>query len=481
MSPLITVVSLGPGDPALLTLGACQALQQANKVVLRTGRHGVSSWLMEQRIPYTTLDHLYEAAEDFSILNDQCAQAVWQLASSAPVAYGVAEPWSDATVAALFSHRPVDGAIQVIPGTSTLEAVMAGLPDGVQAGGVRMISATDLETAQYDPGVSWVITEVDHQLLAGQVKLWLMRLYPDDMAVSFFPPSQQANRTPTPVPLYALDQQPRYDHTCCLVVPPVPYTQRDKFCFHDLTQIVHDLRGKDGDPWLIQQTHQSIRSQFLEEAYEVVDALDEGDANHLCEELGDIMLHVAVQSQMGEVHGEFDVLDVLTDICGKMIHRHPEVFLRGKVPPEAMPSWEDLKKEEKQYPTIGASLLDITPTLPVLAKAAKVQYKAGAAGFDWDNPQDALPKIIEEAQEVAQELDNGRDPSGELGDLLFSCVNVIRLCGLDPEFVLSNAVKKFTNRFISMENLILSEKKTMKGLTLNEMDVYWSRVKAING
>lgn len=481
MHPHITVVSLGPGPSEYLTLAACHALQKGDPIILRTRFHGAADWLNGQQIPYTTLDPLYETAEDFSTLNQQCAEELWRRAATAPIIYGVMESWSDSTVAALYQQQPAEGTIRMIPGMSTMDSVMAAVPNINSAAGIRLVPATDLGQAHQDPSVTWIITEIDTMILAGQVKLWLMELYPDEMTVSFLPPAHNKDRQPISLPLFEVDQQPAYDHSCALVVPPVPYMERSKFCFHDMQEIMEELLGPYGDTWLKQQTHQSVRGLFLEEAYEVVDALDAGDTDHLCEELGDIMLHVALQSHLGKAHGEFTMTDVLEQVCRKMIHRHPQVFLRDKVPPEEMPTWEELKKEEKHYSTIGDSLLDISPTLPSLPRAAKVQYKAGAAGFDWSCAADAFPKILEEAHEVEEELAKGGDPSEELGDLLFSCVNVIRLCGLDPELVLSNAVKKFTNRFIFMEKIVLSEKKALKDLTLAEMDVYWSRVKASEG
>ncbi len=146
---------------------------------------------------------------------------------------------------------------------------------------------------------------------------------------------------------------------------------------------------------------------------------------------------------------------------------------------EVTQSWEKLKKAEKGLTTQASILADVSAGLPALMRASKVQKKAAQVGFDWDDPISALPKIHEEAEEVLAELKAGRDPGEELGDLLFSCVNVARLAGQEPELLLKAATEKFIRRFTAMENLIISDEKSLEGLTLAEMDVYWNRVKAV--
>ena len=202
--------------------------------------------------------------------------------------------------------------------------------------------------------------------------------------------------------------------------------------------------------------------------------------DHLADELGDVLLQVAFHADIAESAYEFTMQDITTAIVHKMLYRHAHIFgnVHCDTPEEVANSWEKLKKAEKGLMSQGSVLADVSKSLPALMRAEKVQKKAAQVGFDWDTPQDALPKVHEEADEVLTELQNARDPGEELGDLLFSCVNVARLSGIDPEQALKNATEKFIKRFSAMENLIKLDEKSLKDLTLSEMDVYWNRVKA---
>ena len=312
------------------------------------------------------------------------------------------------------------------------------------------------------------------------MKLWLTDLYDDEMQVIFFPPSENAQRKAVALELSELDRQKKYDHTCCLYVPAAPLNARSRYCFMDLVRIMELLRGPGGCPWDREQTHESLRKYLIEEAYEAVTAIDEDDTDHLADELGDVLLQIVFHASVGQSHGTFAISDVTSNICGKMIYRHAHVFGTAdcKTAGDVSVNWEKLKKTEKGLTTQSSVLQDVSKGLPALMRAAKVQKKAADVGFDWDTALEALPKVHEEADEVREEIENGRDPAEELGDLLFSCVNVARLCKLEPELLLKSATEKFIRRFSQMENLIISDGKALEGLTLSEMDVYWNQVKA---
>ena len=193
-----------------------------------------------------------------------------------------------------------------------------------------------------------------------------------------------------------------------------------------------------------------------------------------------MLLQIAFHSDIAQEVGDFSISDVTTAIVSKMIYRHAHIFgdVHCDTAEEVSQSWEQLKKAEKGLTTQASVLTDVSQGLPALMRAAKVQKKAANVGFDWDDAIGALPKIHEEADEVLAELKAGRYPGEELGDLLFSCVNVARLAGLEPELLLKSATEKFIRRFTAMENLIISDEKSLEGLTLAEMDVYWNRVKS---
>lgn len=480
MKPVITVVSLGPGDPGLLTLQTADTLRTAKRLILRTGQHGVAAWLKEQNIPYTTMDPLYDEYWDFDELHAAIAQQLWQEAASTSVTYAVMDATTDGSVAALAASKPEDGKLVRLAGLSMADAHLSALPaEQVHASGIRVIPAMDCETAQHDPRMPLLITELDTPVLAGMVKLWLTDLYDDEMQVTFFPSGVKSHRKPIQLPLMELDRQRTYDHTVAVYVPSAAMNARQRFCFADLVEILDILRGDHGCPWDREQTHESLRKYLIEEAYETIGAIDEGDIDHLADELGDVLLQVVFHANVGKSHGDFTISDVTTNICRKMIYRHAHIFGTDecKTADEVTVNWEKLKKAEKGLTTQASVLADVSKGLPALMRAHKVQKKAANVGFDWDTALEALPKIHEEAEEVKAELDASRDPAEELGDLLFSCVNVARLCGLEAEELLKNATEKFISRFTAMENLIISAGKALEGLTLSEMDVYWNQVK----
>lgn len=478
MTPSITVVTLGPGDPQLMTLQTADALRHADRLMLRTVQHPVAAWLDAQSIAYKTLDALYDRYDDFDALHKAMARMLWKAACDAPVVYAVLDAANDGSVAELFAQRPDAAQLRVLPGVSRTDSCLAQLP-GESAGGVRVVPAISCAVAGYHPGMPLLITELDNPALAGDVKLWLTELYDDEMQVTLFPSTVAGAAEPRRIALWELDRLKQYDHTVCLFVPAAPLMSRQRYCFDDLIEVMGILRGENGCPWDREQTHQSLRKYLIEEAWEVAAAIDEDDPEHLADELGDVLLQVVFHAHVGQSHGAFSLSDVTTAICRKMIYRHQHIFgdTHCETADEVSASWEQLKKAEKGLDTQTAVMQDVPKGLPALMRAAKVQKKAAHVGFDWDDAIGALPKIHEEADEVLAELQNSRDPGEELGDLLFSCVNVARLVRQDPEMLLQKATEKFIRRFGAMEKAIICNGKSLQGLTLAEMDVYWNMVK----
>ncbi|MDR0896218.1 MAG: nucleoside triphosphate pyrophosphohydrolase [Oscillospiraceae bacterium] len=465
----ITVVAMGPDSPDCLTLQAAQALLGAERLLLRTGRHGVADWLRAQDIPFDTLDALYDRAEDFDALTEQAAQAVLE-AGCEGFCYAVPDPATDATVAALKARG---AALAVIAGVTQANlaraaALASPLPT---AEGVNICPAADFDVQALRPTLPLVITELNSRLLAGAVKLALLEVYPPDM---------QALLGETAIPLDALDRQPQYDHLSRLYLPPMPLAARSRYTFDDLLEVMTRLRDpQNGCPWDREQTHETLREYIIEEAYELADAIAQGDMDRIADELGDVLLQVAFHAQVAKEHGEFNIMDVTTAVCHKMITRHPHIFgdLQLSTADEVLKTWEAIKKKEKGLKSSAESMRDIPHTYPALMRAGKVHKTARRVGFDRDKPLEALEKVIEEAEEVRAELTAGRDPEGELGDLLFAAVNVSRLAGVEPEVALGGATDKFIRRFTRMEEAIVKAGKRPEDMTLNEMDTYWDAVK----
>lgn len=479
MKPTITVVSLGPGDAKLLTLQTAEALKKSRCLILRTARHRTADWLREEGVSFSDFDALYDEYEDFDALHAEMARRLWLSAADKAVTFAVIDAQTDGAVRALRASCPEDGKVTILPGVTMADSCLALLPEQFDHNGsLRVLPAMDAITAAADPATPLMITEIFDRVLASELKLHLTDLYGDELEVVLYPSSAKINRKPLVIPLMELDRQRTYDHTVCLYIPAVDLQQRDRYCFDDLLRVMHLLRQKC--PWDGEQTHESLRKYLIEEAYEAVGAIDEDDMDHLADELGDVLLQIAFHADIAQEFGEFSISDVTSTIVRKLLYRHAHIFgdVHCDTAEEVTQSWEKLKKLEKGLTTQASVLADVSQGLPALMRAAKVQKKAAQVGFDWDDPIGALPKIHEEADEVLEELQAGRNPGEELGDLLFSCVNVARLAGQEPELLLKAATEKFIRRFTAMENLIISDEKSLEGLTLAEMDVYWNRVKS---
>ena len=255
---------------------------------------------------------------------------------------------------------------------------------------------------------------------------------------------------------------------------------REKYGFEDLQKIVIRLRQPDGCPWDAAQTHTSIRKDFLEEVYEVCEAIDRADNTLMCEELGDVLWQVAFHTRLAEEEGAFTMEDVISGICKKMIERHPYVFGAVEKPDSAegtIAIHDAVKAQEKHQRTYTDAMNDVAKTLPALMYANKVQGRAKKSGFDWPTVEGAMDKVREESDEVQARLDKGEDITEELGDLLFAAVNVARMQSVDPEEALLRATKKFMGRFALVEQMAGDKLKTM---SIEEMTGLWKQAKEQN-
>ncbi|MBE5782895.1 MAG: nucleoside triphosphate pyrophosphohydrolase [Clostridiales bacterium] len=461
----ITVVSLGPGHRSHLTLGALSAMENAEKLVLRTNQCDAAAYLLEKGISFESLDALHEMSEDFEELSGLAVKKLLALAEKSALCYAVFDASADETVKALREHTKVS----VIPGMPLSAPFLAAAPQEK----VEIQTASALEiTGIQNP---LLILECNSRMLMGECKLQLLKWMDIDQPILFFPPSQEAVRTYRSLSLSDLDRQESYDHTCAVLIPATPLIARKRFDFYDLVRVMAILRGEDGCPWDKEQNHQTLRKYLIEEAYETAAAIDEEDWDHVADELGDVLLQVVFHAHVGEQYGTMELSDITTYVCRKMIDRHRHIFGTDQcdTAEDVLKNWEKIKNEERGFTTQSAVLNGVSRGLPPLMRAGKVQKKARNVGFDWDDPRDALKKVHEEADEVLEELNAGRDPAMELGDLFFACVNVARLAGVEAETALQQATEKFINRFTAMENAILKDGKQFEGLTLSEMDVYW--------
>ena len=257
----------------------------------------------------------------------------------------------------------------------------------------------------------------------------------------------------------------------------VDFQYKDSYDVRDLEEIVRILRAPGGCPWDAEQTHESIRRNFLEEAYEAAEAIDEESPEHLKEELGDVLLQVVFHARMEQEEGRFDLDAVADGVCKKLIYRHPHVFGDVSVSGtgEVLSNWEELKRKEKGQATNTDALESVARSLPALWRAEKVQKKAKKAGFDWPDVSGALDKLSEELEELKTAAAQGTNVAEELGDLLFSAVNVSRFLKVDCEDALNQATDKFIGRFRKVEEQ--AGDRPMTEMTLAELDQLWERAK----
>lgn len=250
----------------------------------------------------------------------------------------------------------------------------------------------------------------------------------------------------------------------------------ENYSMEDLLKIMQLLRAPGGCPWDRAQTHQSIRANMLEEAYEAADAIDRMDMDNLKEELGDVLLQVVFHACMAQEAGYFTFDDVVDGICKKLTYRHPHVFgtVEARDPDGALSAWDAQKRKEKGQSTAGDAMDSVARALPALTRAAKLQSKAAKAGFDWREVSPALDKLSEELEEFRTAVREDSNVEEELGDLLFAAVKVGRFAGVDGEAALQGACEKFIRRFRAVEALA---EGPLDALDVPELETLWRRAK----
>ncbi len=259
---------------------------------------------------------------------------------------------------------------------------------------------------------------------------------------------------------------------------------KEHYSVEDLIDIVEILRSPEGCPWDKEQDHKSIRRDFLEETYEVIEAINKEDREGLLEELGDVLLQVVFHTQIEREKGSFDLGDVADGVCKKMIERHPHVFgnVNAETSEQVLENWDVIKKQSKQQTSQTEAMLSIPREFPALMRADKVQKKAAKVGFDWDSVDGALDKVGEELKELREAIEMGvvENAFEELGDLLFSVVNVSRFIKVDSEEALTFATDKFIDRFSKVEEMANEKGIDMKETELAELDKLWDEAKLVS-
>ena len=253
----------------------------------------------------------------------------------------------------------------------------------------------------------------------------------------------------------------------------------ERYTFDDLVMLVEVLRSEQGCPWDREQTHKTIRKDFIEETYEVIEAIDTDNPILLREELGDVLLQVVFHARIGEEEKQFEVADVTNDICVKLIHRHPHVFgtVQADTSEKVLSNWEIIKSEEKERRTVTDKLRAIPPMLPALMRAEKVGKKAKC--FDFADAESVMDKVCEELTEFSEAWQSGEQAAmeEEMGDLLLSLTSLCRKTGIDPEVALNRATDKFIDRFERVEQAVTERGQNIEGMSMTELDAVWDELK----
>ena len=259
----------------------------------------------------------------------------------------------------------------------------------------------------------------------------------------------------------------------------VDFENKPGYDVYDLKRLMDLLRGPDGCPWDREQTHESIRRNLIEEAYEAAEAIDEGNRENLLEELGDVLMQVLFHADIADKNGAFDLNDIADATCRKLIRRHPHVFgdFKAKDGAESLVFWDDIKREEKLQDKASEAMLSVAGSLPALWRAEKIQLKAAKVGFDWPDHSGALEALRAELSELEQAISSEGDVGDELGDLIFSAVNVARFFGVDPEKALTASSDKFISRFQQLESAAAALGLRLEDMELSEMEEIYQRVK----
>lgn len=484
----ITIIGLGAGDLDQLPLGIYKKLTQVQQCFLRTIDHPVIEELKAEGIHFTAFDWIYEKHDQFEAVYEEIAETLLQAALNQSVLYAVpGHPMvAEKTVQLLLEKGPALGVdIKLEGGQSFLDPLFQAVRiDPIE--GFQLLDGTDLSPNDLHITQHMIIGQVYDAFSASNVKLTLMEKLPDDYEVFIVTAAGSSKEKVTKCALFELDRQLELSNLTSVYVPPVREEALQYREFFKLRQIIAQLRGPDGCPWDKKQTHESLKKYLIEEAYELIDSIDEEDDEGMVGELGDVLLQVMLHSQIGEDEGIFTIDDVIEGITAKMIRRHPHVFGDVEVNDEedVMVNWQKIKAEEKGSElTLQASILDgIEKSLPNLLRAEEYQKRAAKVGFDWDEVSEAWKKVIEEVHELEEEMvspdcDVERIQS-ELGDLFFALVNISRYYDIQAEEAVYKANRKFHQRFTYIEQCILKTGKKFEDHSLEELDSYWDEAKA---
>ncbi len=480
----ITILGLGPGDPGLLTRAAWEHINSLQTIMLRTTQHPTVAGF-PAGLQVESFDSLYDAGESFEGVYAQIVERVLELGRrEGGVTYAVpGHPFvAETTGPEIVRRAKAEGlTVEVVEGLSFLEPVYSALEiDPFPA--LTLVDALELgslHTPAFPPDKPVLVAQIYNRSIASDVKLTLNAVYPDKHPVRLVHAAGTAQQLIEDLPLYAIDRSDSIGLLSVLYVPPLD----TETSLEGFQEIIAYLRAPEGCPWDREQTLKTLGPMLLEEVYEALDALDSDDMDGLREELGDVLFTLTMFAQIGSEEGVFSMAEVVQGIHRKLVRRHPHVFGEVTVTDSqgVLRTWEDIKaaeRKQKGKPKDKGILDGLPKSLPGLTSAQTYQERAAHVGFDWPDIAGVREKVLEEWREVETASPEGLE--GELGDLLFSVVNLVRWHKLDAETVLRKTNQRFYKRFKHIEAGARALGKAMTEMTLEEMEALWQEAKALD-
>ncbi len=483
MTNQITIIGLGAGELDQMPLGIYKLLKNTELVYARTIEHPVLKELAAEGLKVESFDSIYEEHDQFEAVYEKIAEILIQKAKVQDVIYSVpGHPLiAEKTVQILLSEGEKKGIpVHIKGGQSFLDAMFTSIKvDPVE--GFQFLDGTDLSLRDVNITQHMIVSQVYDAFVASEVKLTLMEKYPDDHEVYLVTGAGMSSESVERMPLYELDRAMQLSNLTSVYVPPIQKEENQYKEFWKLREIIDKLRSPEGCPWDREQTHESLRKYLLEEAYELIDAINEGDIDHIIEELGDVLLQVMLHARIGEDEGYFSIDDVIQGISEKMVRRHPHVFgnERAESAKDVEETWQRVKKEEGS--NTSDSILNVSTHFPNLIQAYDIQKQASKLGFDWNDVSPAWEKVFEELDEFKAEWNKNKPDThnieSEFGDVLFALVNVARLLKINPEEALHRTNQKFRKRFLFVNDCVRESGKAWSDYTLKELDEFWEQAK----
>lgn len=481
---MITIVGLGPGSIDDLSLKAWRTLEEAETLYLRTKRHPCVSHLPEH-LNCISFDKLYELLDDFDEVYTTIVERIISIAKQeGDVVYAVpGDPLvGESTVTRLLSEASNEEIeVDIINGISFIEPMLTLIAvdalDGLQL--FDALSVASVYHPPINPEFPVLLAQVYNSTVASNIKLTLMNQYPDEFPVKLIHGAGTENELVEDLLLYEIDRSPNIDVLTSLYLPALGQLTS----FESFQNVIAHLRSPEGCPWDRKQTHQSLRPYLIEEAYEVLETIDNDDPDELVGELGDLLLQIVLHTQIAIDDGEFYMSDILRYVNEKMIRRHPHVWGDVDVngdPNQVVTNWDAIKQAEKSSSgEKKQSLLgDIPKGIPSLLVAYRYQYKAAKVGFDWDDIRGVEEKAQEEWEEILTAVSD-EERAKEIGDLMFVLVNWLRWLDInDPESLMREINAKFYRRFGYVEQQATQNGKTLVDYSLDEMDAWWDEAKS---